>query len=130
MTRLVISIFSIVILSSCATYSTQPYQDFLATLKGLSETELISRLGVPSKTYTTKEAHFLNYYKSYSNQTGSGYMIGNNYYSYSTTYNNYCSTTFVIQDDKVVNYFFEGNDCGEYVVDEKDLNHLNNLPVF
>lgn len=123
MIRLVIFFINIFIVSGCVHYSVEPYRNYLATFKGYSETDIIRNFGIPTKTYTTQNSLFLNYTKTSSGSATT--KAGNSYY---TTHHDYfCSTTFVLQSDKVVDYFFDGNSCGEYVVDEKIMNYM---PVF
>lgn len=114
----------IFILSGCVHYSHQPYQNFLSTLKGATETELITKMGIPTKSYKTDEAMFINYYKMHSSKSISNYYYDS---SSSTSYDIYCSTTFVLKNNKVTDYFFEGNSCGEYILDEK---YIDYFPVF
>lgn len=108
----------------CVHYSHKPYQDFLSTLKGVSETELVIKMGIPTKSYKTDEAKFINYYNIYSSKSISSYYRE---YSDTTYYELYCSTTFMLKNNMVIDYFFEGNSCGEYILDEK---YIDYFPVF
>ncbi len=115
---------------SCAVYTTQYYEEYLKSLIGISETELITLQGIPTKIYETDKAKFLTYYKEFSNYTVSDSysntdlyknIITNNVYlgtdtsTIQTHHKTYCETMFTIINDKVVKYSYNGNKCGEYI---------------
>lgn len=109
--------------SSCAT--TEGYQRLLNETIGMTEDELIMKMGVPDKTHDTKTMRVLEYrYNStdyipnyqqqttnYSNLYGrnigsSSQWVDNGYYV-----NSSCTTTFYLKKGRVINYRFNGDAC-------------------
>lgn len=94
-----ITILSLVLLiAGCATE--EKYQAVLNTWMGSTKSNLVNTWGVPSSSYKVDEHEELIAY----NRSVSGF---NQYGSY----NYYCTTTFTIRDDEVVNWKYSGNSC-------------------
>lgn len=106
-------------LAGCATEA-----NFRAAMNqslGISERELINRLGVPHKTYQLEQTKYLTYSYSASyyvpqNYQTNVYGYGNYATAYTNSYGGYsinrtCSVTFTIERGIVVNWRSEGNDC-------------------
>lgn len=129
--KFVFTLLLCVILSSCAIhYTTEYYEKYLNTLMGISETDLISIYGIPTKIYETDKAKFVTYYKEFNSYTVSNSdsytdlytnpytknnFLGTDTTSISQHYKEYCETMFTIVNDRVVKYTFKGNKCGELV---------------
>lgn len=123
MNKIVTLLLIILIISSCGFYrTTQYYEEYLTTLLGISETQLIQIEGIPTKVYETKDTKFITYYKEYSNySTSNSYSYPNNEYigtnttEIQTHHKEYCETMFTLINDKVTNYTFKGNKCDELI---------------
>ncbi len=108
-------------LSGCAT--TANFEKMLSTWVGVSEDNLISRWGTPSRVYATGTTKYLTFDKSATGYvpgtapTYSTTVIGNTAYTntYGGTsgyvYTKNCSTTFTITNGVVSGWRWEGNAC-------------------
>ena len=116
----------IFLISSCVTYGPS-LQERINTYVGMSESNLIRNLGIPTRTYSTEDGYtYIEYSKSSS---GSVVRVGTNdsmynlpgyctqYYcpprqSSVTNYTNWCTYTFVLNKNKVVvSGGYRGNSC-------------------
>jgi hypothetical protein len=117
----IILIASLSLLPGCAT--TANYEATLKTWIGSTEDQLVSSWGPPTSTYETGNSKYLTYTRS-----SQGYIPGQapsyqtTYYgntAYTTpvggsegfAYTAICKTTFTIQNDRIVNWRWEGNSC-------------------
>lgn len=99
------------ILISCATQG--KYQKRLDTWLGHSENELVSSLGIPNGSYereiNNKKVKYLTY-----NSTRNQYIPNGNHIGPGLNGNfvgKHCTTSFAIEDDKIVSWKYDGNDC-------------------
>ena len=111
------------LIAGCATEA--GYRKALQRTIGMTEEELVMALGVPDKTHYTGTMRILEYnYQSqgympnyqlqetnYTNSNGryignSSQWVDNGYY-----YTNSCTTTFYIQNNRVINWRYKGNAC-------------------
>lgn len=107
--------------TGCAT--TDGYAAVLQTYMGASERELIANVGPPQSVYEAGGTKYLTYSSAWQGQYGGtapSYrttLIGNTAYSTPVggtgpvTVTWACDTTFVIENQVVVNYSFKGNNC-------------------
>lgn len=93
-------LFLTLILSACATATPDKYRAKLQNFIDKPESELIEKLGVPSKTYESGGNKYLTY-------ASSRYILLDRDFGITMT----CTTTFTITNDIVKKYSFEGNDC-------------------
>lgn len=108
-------------LAGCAPAFNRPA--FLATLVGQPETELVRRLGVPSRTYETDGRKFLAYSERRSEVIGGGPFFGGFGYFGSGLGLGYdaafpseiiertCETTFEVGNGRVLAWSLRGNAC-------------------
>jgi hypothetical protein len=108
-------------LVSCAT--TAGYEKILNSLMGADELRLVRSWGPPQQTYESQGRKFLTYSSSrnvYVEGTPPSYkttVVGNT--TYTTTVggtpgynvNKQCTTTFELENGKIVFWRWEGNDC-------------------
>lgn len=121
MNKIVTLLLTILIISSCGFYkTTKYYEEYLTTLLGISETQLIQIEGIPTKVYETNGTKFITYYKEYSNYSTSSSYLNNVYFGINTTeiqthHKEYCETMFTLINNKITNYTFKGNKCDELI---------------
>ena len=106
-------------LAGCAPAFNRPA--FLATLVGQPETELVRRLGVPSRTYETDGRKFLAYSERRSEVIGGGPFFGGfGYFGSGLGYGaafppeiieRICETTFEVGNGRVLAWSLRGNAC-------------------
>ena len=120
MTRIVLA--AALLLAGC---STQPRREaYLNTLVGVSDTELVHQLGVPSRTVETPGHKFLAYREehisSFGGGIGSPFLYGGGLYGVGFGYfggfpqdvvQYVCDTTFDVVDGRVTNWSLRGNGC-------------------
>lgn len=109
------------LLTGCAT--TAQFEEKLKTYVGLSEDEVVQRLGPPDNVYETSETRYLTYARSVSGyvpgvapryQTN---VVGNTAYttpvggSPGYGYTNSCRVSFGLKSGRVAIYRYEGNGC-------------------
>ncbi len=111
-------------LAACATGSGRVA--LLDRLVGQPETELVRRMGVPSRTFETGGRRFLAYEEQHPAEiVGSGFYgggfhgryfgagIGAGFGAFPAEIVPYrCETTFEVADQRVVTYALRGNACG------------------
>lgn len=117
-----LSLISLLLLSSCATES--KYQNFLNSLVGESEYDLISEWGPPDSVYTLSDSEKIFTYKMYDNfyiaETPPTYktrFVGKT--AYTTSYGGtpsqniltWCNTFLTIKNSKIVRWSYKGNSC-------------------
>jgi hypothetical protein len=119
MKKIILSL--IFLLSGCAT--TANYENILNSWVGLPETSLIEKWGIPNSVYEAGGVKYLSYSKSQS-----GYVpgvapsyqttvIGNTAYTNAVggtpgfAFTNTCNTTFMIRNNTIFNWRWEGNAC-------------------
>ena len=125
--RAIHSIFILLVfifIAGCATEA--KYKTKLNTFLGMSPLDLVRQWGPPQQTYEVEGHQFLVYqqkettYMQGSPPSYTTQFIGNT--AYTTSYggspgmfvNLSCTTTFEIDDSKIVNWSFKGNDCVSY----------------
>lgn len=108
-------------LAGCAPAFNRPA--FLATFVGQPETELVRRLGVPSRTYETDGRKFLAYSERRSDVIGGGPFFGGFGYfggglglGYDAAFpaeiiERACETTFEVGNGRVLTWSLRGNAC-------------------
>ena len=114
----------IIVLSACSIATTANYEKELTSWVGSSENKLVDAWGTPDQFYESPdEIRHLTYVKSrlvYVSGTPVTYhtrTIGNRTYTTSTggssgyAYTRSCKTTFIIQNDAVIDWRHEGNAC-------------------
>ena len=97
---------------------------FLNSLVGQPETELVRRLGVPTRTYETSGHRFLAYQERQTSVVGTGIGFGGfggfgygGFGGVGTTFSNsqiverVCETTFDVASGRVVTWSLRGNAC-------------------
>ena len=111
----IILFFLLSFLVSCAT--AEKFKRQMDHSLGMSEKEIIKRLGPPDKVFEYDNQRFLTYYygsQGYVPATAftnyNGYGSTTNVYGGYTTYN-YCNVTFTIENKTVVEWRSEGNSC-------------------
>lgn len=119
MKKNIILFFSFILIAGCATEA--KFQAILNTTMGLSEKQLVDKLGIPHRTYQLGATKYLTYeYSSsyYVPQNQSTYINGYGNYATANTYsyggytvNSRCNVTFTIERGVVVNWRYEGNGC-------------------
>jgi hypothetical protein len=112
---------ALVSLSGCAT--TANFEKMLSTWVGVSEENLISRWGPPTRAYASGRTKYLTFDKSATGYvpgtppTYSTTVIGNTAYTNTHggtsgyVYTKNCSTTFTITNGVVSSWRWEGNAC-------------------
>ena len=100
-----------VALSTSIGAAADPLPPRLQTYIGLTEEDLVQRMGPPDFVYESAEAKYLAYEKSASAQTN-----GNNSYrtipgSSGFARPRHCQLGFKLQNDHVVTYRYEGEAC-------------------
>ena len=85
------------LLSACC--SSERYKDILESRVGMSEDELIQEIGNPTSVYDTKNKRSLEY--SYSNTFCNQYGCSKDW----------CTTQYILNDEKVEYWKYNGNDC-------------------
>ena len=119
---LLLCFLCITLLSSCAT--TEKYDEMINSLIGSTEQELIHKWGIPAQVYVSGDMKYLEYHKEEQvvtpelNPIHRTTIYGRAVYA--TSYweptipmirNYYCTTTFEIQDGKIVSCQRRGNNC-------------------
>ena len=99
---------------------------FLNSLVGQPETELVRRLGVPTRTYETSGHRFLAYQERQTSIVGTGIGFGDfgglgyggfGYGGFGTTFSNsriverVCETTFDVAGGRGMTWSLRGNAC-------------------
>ena len=109
-------LFPLLLLASCTAYG--KYAQYLDGFIGMDKTALTNAWGVPDQSYQSdKNTESLTYKKSVQRDVPGGFYTDNiNFHSYVTytpgyTVNEWCDTTFIVQNDKVVKWKTEGNSC-------------------
>lgn len=92
-----IVLLMMLILSGCCT--AEKYKQHLNSMLGMSENELIERLGNPTSVYDTPQKRSLEY-------NNSSFVCGE--YGCNTWW---CSTQFMIRRGRVDRWSFKGNNC-------------------
>lgn len=107
------------ILCGCA--SEKALQQHLNSLVGISEVQLTTKYGIPDKVYQLGNTKYVSYAFSSSyyvpqSQSSDIYGYGNyatintqNYGGY--TINRSCVITFIVENSRVINWRYQGNDC-------------------
>ena len=109
------------LLAGCATE--QNYKNMLNTWLGIDEIDLIRKWGPPANSYEVGSSKFIiysstgNMYLPGTSPTYTTNIIGNT--AYTTSYGGTpaqniqlsCETTFELQNGKVVNWSYKGNNC-------------------
>ncbi len=114
---------TVLVLGACSTAADRAA--FLNTLVGQSQTELVRRMGVPSRSFTADGRTFLAYDEERSSTvyTGGPFFVGGfggfrgGGFGYSAGFPTEivprsCETTFEIVNDHVVTWALRGNACG------------------
>lgn len=121
MRRLLMTLLLVFGLVGCATEA--KYGQMLDTWLGSSESELISKWGVPSSVYEADGVKYLTYRYSatgYVPGTPATYqtnVIGNTIYTNKIggtpgmAYQSSCDTTFTVKGGKIVYWSWQGNAC-------------------
>lgn len=105
--RFLFLIISVGFLTACAT--TAKYEAVLNTWVGSSESDLVSKWGIPSSTYPLGDGKMLMYQHN-GGTVSTAQPIGNMYFVNSTSY--WCKTTFTIDGLGIIqNWRWEGNAC-------------------
>jgi len=103
--------------------STQKYQEVLDQWLGKEKEELISVWGNPSYDYTKKDINYVVYIKNKMKPVAAGNKIERMprmAFDYSffkdetATVSKGCTTVFIIQDDYIRQWRFEGAECQAY----------------
>lgn len=68
---------------------------------GMTEQELVTRIGPPDNFYTIGNARYLTYYKTVLGNNG--YIAGN------------CKIVFTFYKEKLDNWQYDGNICDQYI---------------
>ncbi len=109
-------LFVVVFLSGCATQ--EKYAQMLSNYVGLSEEDLISRMGPPDSFYElNQQTKYLTYKRErnyYNPPSATTHFWGNS--AYTDFYGGYeeklwCNTTFTLKNRIITDYRFEGNNC-------------------
>lgn len=121
--RLLLLVVSSLILTSCATVSTEKYEALLNGWLNRSEVDLVSHWGAPDNVYQVEDKKFLSYYSQYNSyipRTAYYYQPfftgGWPYYdpiedaSYQVI-SKVCKTTFTIEQHKVTHWNHQGDGC-------------------
>jgi len=121
MIRLVALSALVIGLAACG--SEEGLRKILDSYVGANENALVSRTGIPDRTYTNGDTKFLSCRKANSGYvpgTPPSYYTSCGAYTCATTpvggsagfaYNNHCTVTFTVQGGRVANYRYEGNAC-------------------
>lgn len=109
-------LFLLLFLTSCATY--EKYAHYLNGFIGMDKTELLNVWGAPDASYQeNKETEYLTYKQNFQEDVPGTFYTDNvgfqSYVTYTPGYavNEWCNTTFIVQNNKVVNWKTEGNAC-------------------
>ena len=109
-------LFFLLFLTSCATY--EKYAQYLNGFIGMDKTELLNLWGAPDASFPESENTEYLTYKNHYEMSVPGTVYTDSigfqpYVSYTPGYtvNEWCDTTFVLQNDKVVRWETKGNDC-------------------
>ncbi len=124
--KFIIILFTVILISSCATNYVNPkdrFENKLKSYKNLTEEQVVSALGIPSNSYETGNTKILTYFYDY----GSTYRTTNNNwernlcqgrycvdipYEESTVRNRwYCEVTFRFNANKMDRWSWRGNNC-------------------
>ncbi len=112
-------LFLLILLTSCATY--EKYAIYLDSFIGMDKVNLIDTWGVPDKSYQLdKNTEYLTYKQSVQEYIpGNAYTNNYGTYSYTSftpgyTVNEWCDTTFVLQNNKVIKWQTKGDSCVKY----------------
>ena len=118
MKNIILILFSLLLLG-CATEA--KFKEAMDKSIGMSEDELIYRMGTPHSYYSTGQIKYLTYSYSKSSYITPNYSTtaqgwGNYATAQTTGYGGYyinrtCSVTFMIKNHKVIHWRSEGNDC-------------------
>ena len=104
---------SLALMASCAVGPSR--QQLLAPLIGVSEADLVSRMGVPNRTYETGGIKFLAYDQQrvdvFPAYPWWGPWWGGNYGGWPQVIVRGCETTFEIEGGRVRSFTLRGNDC-------------------
>ncbi len=124
--RKLLALMSVLALAACVYPSLAQRQAYLAQFIGVSETDLVRTLGVPTRTIDADSHHFLAYVER-TTDVFPAYGWGGNYWNgyYGTFYGppiygglpqqvieRVCETTFELQGGKVQSFSLRGNACG------------------
>ena len=109
-------LFLLLFLASCATY--EKYAQYLNGFIGADKTELLNAWGAPDASFQAdRDTEYLTY-KQRSEMYVPGTVYTDNigfqpYVAYTPGYavNEWCDTTFILQNDKVVRWETKGDDC-------------------
>ncbi len=108
--RKIFILTSIFLLCSCATQS--KYENKLKYWVGKNETELVSKWGIPTSSYQTNDAKFIQYNQDFGS-TSTAQPIGSTYLI--NTHHEWCKTTFTVDSQGIIsNWRIEGTSCVSY----------------
>ena len=109
-------LFLLLFLTSCATYA--KYAQYLNGFIGMDKTELLNVWGAPDASFQEdKNTEYLTYKKSFQEDVPGTFYTDNigfqPYVTYTPGYtiNEWCNTTFVLQNNKVVRWETKGDNC-------------------
>jgi len=116
-------LLSTLVLSACAVGPS--LSDRLSTYVGRSELDLVSALGVPTRSYETGGQKFLAYEEQRTVALPGGFaggpfygpfgrgFYGGGYAGYSTAYAPVqCDVTFALREGRVASFTYRGQGCG------------------
>lgn len=106
-------IFGILCLASCALATSEKYEKQLNSWMGQPEEALVSSWGIPDGNYERKVEGVNVKYLTY-NSTRNVYIPDANNMGTALSGNfvaRSCKTSFAIEDDKIVSWKYDGNDC-------------------
>ena len=118
-----LALLSLAVLSACAVGPT--ISERLSTYVGRSELDLVSALGVPTRSYETGGQKFLAYEEQRTVALPSAYptgfvggpfgrgFYGGGYAAYGTSYAPVqCDVTFALREGRVASFTYRGQGCG------------------
>ena len=115
--RILYLICILFISSSCVSYGPS-LQQKINYYKGWSETQIVSSLGIPTKTYESSGITYLEYTRSNSGSSertvpslhcGATFCPGPR--TVTSNYTNWCTITFILNNKIMTNGTYRGNNC-------------------